>query len=122
MRASILGLGGETNRNPRLAGIAVVPDAAEGEGAARYVFDPFGYQSERKAERALIEQYIADLHDVLAELRPETMATAVSLASLPDTIRGFGPVKDSARTKAEVQRAALLAALRETQAVAMAAE
>ena len=51
--------------------------------------DPFGYQAERKAERALIEQYIADLHDVLAELRPETMATAVSLASLPDTIPGL---------------------------------
>jgi indolepyruvate ferredoxin oxidoreductase len=84
--------------------------------------DPFGYQAERKAERALIEQYIADLRDVLGVLRPETMATAISLAALPDTIRGFGPVKDNARAKAATQRAALLAALHNPPAVAMAAE
>jgi indolepyruvate ferredoxin oxidoreductase len=84
--------------------------------------DPFGYQAERKAERALIEQYIDDLHEVIAALRPETMATAISLASLPDTIRGFGPVKDNARATAELQRRALLAALREPPAMAMAAE
>ncbi len=32
--------------------------------------DPFGYQAERKAERALIEQYIADLRTALATLQP----------------------------------------------------
>jgi indolepyruvate ferredoxin oxidoreductase len=85
-------------------------------------FDPFGYQSERRAERALIEQYIADLRAALATLRPETLETAVNLAALPDTIRGFGPVKDNARTKAQARRTELLAALNASPAVAMAAE
>jgi indolepyruvate ferredoxin oxidoreductase len=85
-------------------------------------FDPFGYQAERKAERALIEQYVVDLHTALATLRPETLETAVGLASLPDAIRGFGPVKDNARAKAETRRTELLAALNNAPAVAMAAE
>ncbi len=73
--------------------------------------DPFGYQAERKAERALIEQYIADLRALLPRLRPETLPAAIELAALPDTIRGFGPVKDNARAKASARRSALLAAL-----------
>jgi indolepyruvate ferredoxin oxidoreductase len=84
--------------------------------------DLFGRQAERKAERALIEQYFADLRTVLAALRPETMETAVALLSLPDMIRGFGPVKDSARTKAAAKRTELLAALDKPVVTAMAAE
>jgi indolepyruvate ferredoxin oxidoreductase len=83
-----------------------------GKAVRGTMFDLFGYQAERKAERALIEQYIADLRAALPELRPETLATVIELASLPDTIRGFGPVKDSARSKAEAKRQALLAALK----------
>jgi indolepyruvate ferredoxin oxidoreductase len=88
----------------------------------RTPLDPFGYQDERKAERSLIKQYIGDLRRVLAMLRPDTMATATSLASLPDTIRGFGPVKDNARAKAATRRTELLAALDNPPVVAMAAE
>jgi indolepyruvate ferredoxin oxidoreductase len=84
--------------------------------------DLFGYQAERQAERALIEQYIADLRSALATLRAETLATAVGLASLPDTIRGFGPVKDNARAKAATRRTELLAALHHPPVAAMAAE
>jgi len=73
--------------------------------------DPFGRQQERRMERALIEQYIGDLRTVLAALRPETLDTAVAIALLPDMIRGFGPVKDANRRKAEAQRPALLARL-----------
>lgn len=71
-------------------------------------WDVFGGQAERKAERALIEQYIGDLRLIAAKLRADTLSTAVALASLPDTIRGFGPVKDANRAKAEVTRATLL--------------
>jgi indolepyruvate ferredoxin oxidoreductase len=84
--------------------------------------DLFGYQAERKAERALIEQYIADLRSALAALRPATLGTAVGLASLPDTIRGFGPVKDNARAKAATRRIELLAELNHPPVAAMAAE
>ena len=44
-------------------------------------------------------------------LSPATLDTAVGLAELPDLIRGFGPVKDAARAKAEVRRSALLTRL-----------
>jgi indolepyruvate ferredoxin oxidoreductase len=93
-----------------------------GKAVRGTVFDPFGYQAERKAERALIEQYIADLRGALPALRSETMETVISLASLPDQIRGFGPVKDGARAKAAARRTELLAALHSPSMVAMAAE
>jgi indolepyruvate ferredoxin oxidoreductase len=75
------------------------------------LLDPFGHQQERRMERALIEQYIGDLHAVMAALRPETIDVAVAIAHLPDMIRGFGPVKDANRVKAEEQRGALLGRL-----------
>ena len=84
--------------------------------------DLFGMQEERKAERALIAQYDADLRAILPKLRPDTMETAVALASLPETIRGFGPVKDNARVKAASRRGELLAALDAPPVMAMAAE
>jgi indolepyruvate ferredoxin oxidoreductase len=86
------------------------------------VLDPFGYQAERRQERALIDQYSADLRTVLTELTRENFDTAVALAELPDQIRGFGPVKDANRAKAEVRRAELLAAFAQPAPVAMAAE
>ena len=74
-------------------------------------FDLFGRQHERKMERALVEQYIGDLHTALASLRPDTLDVAVAIASLPDMIRGFGPVKEANRLQAEQQRQTLLARL-----------
>jgi indolepyruvate ferredoxin oxidoreductase len=70
--------------------------------------DLFGRQAERREERALIEQYAGDLRAAMAALRPETLDVAVAIASLPDMIRGFGPVKDANRAKAETERQALL--------------
>jgi indolepyruvate ferredoxin oxidoreductase len=74
-------------------------------------YDLFGRQHERKMERALIEQYISDLRSALAVLRPDTLDAALALAQLPDMIRGFGPVKEANRLKAEDQRRMLLAQL-----------
>ena len=86
-------------------------------------WDVFGRQAERQAERALIEQYIGDLRAAAAALRSDTLEAAVGLASLPDSIRGFGPVKDANRAKAEVRRKGLLAGLSATAVpVALAAE
>jgi indolepyruvate ferredoxin oxidoreductase len=75
------------------------------------VLDPFGRQQERRMERVLIEQYVGDLRAVLAALRPDTLDVAVAIAQLPDIIRGFGPVKDANRAKAEQERRALLSRL-----------
>ena len=85
------------------------------------VLDLFGRQAERQAERALIEQYIGDLRTAVAALRPDTQDAALGLATLPDTIRGFGPVKDANREKAAIRRVALLEKLA-MQPMAMAAE
>jgi indolepyruvate ferredoxin oxidoreductase len=70
--------------------------------------DVFGWQAERRAERALIATYEADLRTVLATLRRETLDTAVAIAALPDMIRGFGPVKRANQAKALARREALL--------------
>jgi indolepyruvate ferredoxin oxidoreductase len=83
--------------------------------------DLFGRQAERGSERALIVQYTADLSTAMDALRPDTLETAVSLAELPDQIRGFGPVKDANRAKAEARRTMLLEALH-APSLAVAAE
>jgi len=93
-----------------------------GKAVRGSVMDPFGYQAERRQERALIKQYTSDLRTVLAALRSDNLQTAVALAELPDQIRGFGPVKDANRAKAETRRTQLLEQLSRTPALAMAAE
>ncbi|MGB1389228.1 MAG: DUF6537 domain-containing protein, partial [Paracoccaceae bacterium] len=75
--------------------------------------DVFGYTAERKMERALIKQYEADMKKVLAQLKPETMDAAVTLARLPLEIRGFGPVKMANEAKAAKRREEILSALRD---------
>jgi indolepyruvate ferredoxin oxidoreductase len=68
-------------------------------------FDLFGYFAERRAERALIRDYEADLDLVVSK---GTLEAAVSeLLSLPDTIRGFGPVKAAAMETAAKRRISL---------------
>ena len=71
--------------------------------------DVFGYTAERKAERALIRQYEADIDTVLKGA-PGPLATA--LLSLPDAIRGFGPVKAEAMADAAVRREDILARMK----------
>jgi indolepyruvate ferredoxin oxidoreductase len=56
-------------------------------------FDPFAYTSERKTERALIEEYRATIEELLPALAAENIRAAVELARLPEGIRGFGHVK-----------------------------
>ena len=83
--------------------------------------DPFGYQAERQAERALIRDTERSIDAAMAALRPETLDTAVALADIPNHIRGFGPVKEKAMQDAAPQRAALLQALN-ARPMAIAAE
>jgi indolepyruvate ferredoxin oxidoreductase len=85
------------------------------------MLDVFGGQHERRMERALVEQYVGDLRAALAVLRPDTLDVAVALAELPDMIRGFGPVKEANRHKAQEKRQALLPRL-EAAPMAVAAE
>ena len=86
------------------------------------VLDPFGYQAERRQERALVGQYRADLRTVVAGLTAANFDTAVAVAELPDQIRGFGPVKDANRVKAEARRTQLLEQFTRPLSMAIAAE
>ena len=63
-------------------------------------------------ERALIQQYEADLKSHLSSVTPETLEPLVALAELPLQIRGFGPVKQQNEAKAAKRREELLAVLR----------
>jgi len=56
-------------------------------------FDLFGYTAERKAERAALTRYEALLDDVAARLTAANYTAAVQLVSVPEQIRGFGPVR-----------------------------
>jgi len=69
---------------------------AQGRRLRGTVFDLFGYSAERRAERALIEQYEQLVARVLAALTVANRNAGVELLTLAEDVRGFGPVKESA--------------------------
>ncbi len=73
------------------------------------MFDIFGRSKDRRLDRQLIADYEVTIAHVLAGLRPDTHALAVELASLPEEIRGYGPVKETYVAKARTRQAALKA-------------
>lgn len=74
--------------------------------------DIFARSPDRKLERELITAYEKDVATVLGTpLSPATLETAVELLSLPDRVRGFGPVKEKAATDAQARHAQLVADL-----------
>jgi indolepyruvate ferredoxin oxidoreductase len=56
--------------------------------------DIFGRTEERQTERALIQEYMDAVTEVLASLKTENHALAIQLANVPDQIKGFGHVKE----------------------------
>jgi indolepyruvate ferredoxin oxidoreductase len=66
-------------------------------------FDPFGRSLERRQERELIDSYVADIELILSRLNAGNRHTALSLARLPERIRGYGHVKESAMKAAALQ-------------------
>jgi indolepyruvate ferredoxin oxidoreductase len=57
--------------------------------------DPFRNSAERDLDRQLVEQYEADLERILAELSRPTQPAAVKLAALPESVRGYGHVRQA---------------------------
>jgi len=72
-------------------------------------FDIFGHTAERRMERRLLREYEALLDRIEAELTADRLSVAIALAELPQSIRGFGPVKRSAAERADTRRRKLLA-------------
>ena len=75
--------------------------------------NPFGHSRERTRERELIADYEHMLAHILDTLdAPDTarLHAAVALARLPETIRGYGPVKDRSIIQAQARQKELMAA------------
>jgi indolepyruvate ferredoxin oxidoreductase len=70
-------------------------------------FDIFAQTPHRRLERDLIAGYEKDVAHVLTVLSPLTLDTGVEILSLPDRIRGFGPVKEKSIEDAKVRYAQL---------------
>lgn len=66
---------------------------AKMKGLRGTALDPFGYHPERRTERQLIVDYQAQIQHLLAHLTGDNYALAVEIASIPEHIRGYGPVK-----------------------------
>lgn len=73
--------------------------------------DVFGHSADRKLERDLIAGYEKDVATVLGLLSPLTLDTAIEILSLPDRIRGYGPVKEKAVHDAKARYTQLAADL-----------
>lgn len=73
--------------------------------------DVFGYTSEGKMERGLIDWYEQLLDQLLPRLAPDTGDKLAKVAALPMEIRGFGPVKDAAVHTVKAKVSALTADL-----------
>jgi indolepyruvate ferredoxin oxidoreductase len=67
--------------------------------------DLFGYAEVRRVERALVEEYIELVNQLLAGISPNNLDAAVEIASAPDIIRGYEAVKlaNVDRFRAEVE-------------------
>ena len=70
--------------------------------------DPFGRSAERRAERALIDEYERTIGELLGRLDIGNLQVAVQLARLPEKIRGFGHVKERNLEQARSERELLL--------------
>ena len=90
------------------------------KGLRGTAFDPFGYSAERKAERADIITFEADVDRLIAGLTPDNLGLALAIARLPMDARGFGPVKEAQR-EAVAKRAVALWAKWPGEAVRAAA-
>ena len=84
--------------------------------------DLFGYTAERRRERRLIGEYEATVETLLARLDQNNHALAVQIAALPETMRGFGHIKDKNIETAKEREASLLAAYRSPALQSAAAE
>ena len=73
------------------------------------VFDIFSYTDERKMERQLLTDYETVVSEILADLSKENLSAAISLAKYPETIRGFGHVKERNVEQAKKERMELRA-------------
>jgi len=71
--------------------------------------DVFGRTEERRMERALIGEYERTVETLLGGLARDNHALAAEIASLPETIRGFGHIKAKSVAAVRAKQAELMA-------------
>src|SRR6266851_1752839 len=84
-------------------------------------FDPFGYTAERKAERKLIDDYLAMIEQHITTAKGSQIPILARLARLPEMIRGYGHIKEQSIEKSLAEKTRLEADL-ENNRFAVAAE
>ena len=82
------------------------------------VFDVFGKTEERRTERALITEYEHTIEMLLTDLSAETHSIAVSIAKLPEQIRGYGHVKEASIAIARARQQELLGQINQLNEIA----
>jgi indolepyruvate ferredoxin oxidoreductase len=87
---------------------------AAAKGLRGTLLDVFGYTQERRDERAAIAAYTGQMQTVLGALQPQHEALALELARLPQSVRGFGHVKERNAKLAHERAQELLVLLRPT--------
>lgn len=66
--------------------------------------DPFRWSAERALEQRLLQQYEQDVERILAELHAGNLDLAVQIATLPESVRGYGHVKERQAEQADEAR------------------
>jgi indolepyruvate ferredoxin oxidoreductase len=77
------------------------------KGLRGSMFDPFGWMQERRTERRLRDAYLATVEEIIAKVDGSNIEAAIALASYPQEIRGYGPVKEKSIARAEPMAKAL---------------
>ena len=76
--------------------------------------DPFGYNNERKQERALINQYNQDIETILQVYSDVPYELLVEFAELPTQVKGFGSIKSNSIKRMNIAREQFLSRFSET--------
>jgi indolepyruvate ferredoxin oxidoreductase len=71
-------------------------------------FDPLGWSAERREERRLLLDYEQTLQRLLPNLSAQNLPLFVEWANLPDSIRGYGHVKERSITAARQREKELI--------------
>lgn len=70
--------------------------------------DPFRNNAERLLDRQILAQYEADLEGAVADLTPATLNIVTQIAALPQSIRGYGHVRQAQADATAAKREKLL--------------
>jgi len=83
------------------------------KGVRGTVLDPFRNTAERRFALRLLAEYEREIEELIATLDARSHDAAVALASLPERIRGYGPVRERHAEQVKLERAQLKTTLRQ---------